>query len=93
MRLASTFLIIAFLFFLVSLGIAGYVFYAGSNSVSVDKVTVDVQGPTTIAGGDTVPLSLTITNKNAVAIDNATIEIDFPNGTRDAANVLTAYPH
>lgn len=91
-RLAGIFFIIAFLFFLVSLGIAGYIFYAGGNSVSVDKITVDVLGPTTIAGGDIVPLSLTITNKNAVAIENATIEIDFPNGTRDAADVLQAYP-
>ena len=53
-HLASVFLGAAFLFFLVSLGIAGYVFYVGGNSVSVDKVTVDVQGPTTIAGGDVV---------------------------------------
>ena len=91
-HLASVFLGAAFLFFLVSLGIAGYVFYVGGNSVSVDKVTVDVQGPTTIAGGDVVPLSLTITNTNSVAIENATIEIDFPNGTRNATNVLAAYP-
>ena len=91
-RLAGMFFVIAFFFFLVSLGIAGYIFYAGGNSVSVDKITVDIQGPTTIAGGDIVPLSLTITNKNAVAIENATIEIDFPNGTRDAADVLQAYP-
>lgn len=92
-RLASIFLGAAFLFFLISLGIVGYVFYVGGNSVSVDKVTVEVQGPTTVAGGDVVPLLLTITNTNLVTIENATIEIDFPTGTRSAANVLTAYPN
>lgn len=92
-RLAGVFFVAAFVFFIVALGIAGYFFYFGGNAVSVDKVTIDIQGPTTVAGGDTVPLSLTITNKNPVAIDNATIEIDFPSGTRDAANVLNAYPH
>lgn len=91
-RFASIFFIVAFLFFLVSLGIAGYFFYYGGNAISVDKITVSVQGPSTIAGGDTVPLSITITNKNSVAIENATIEIDFPNGTRNAADVLSAYP-
>jgi len=91
-RFAGIFFVIAFLFFLASLGIAGYVFYVGGNSVSVDKVVVDIQGPTTIAGGDIVPLSLSITNKNASAIENATIEIDFPNGTRNATNVLQTYP-
>lgn len=91
-RLASLFFIVAFIFFLASLGIAGFTFFLGGNSVSVDKITIDVQGPTTIAGGDSVPLSLTITNKNSIAIDNATIEIDFPNGTRNADDVLQAYP-
>ncbi len=91
-RLAAIFLAAAALFFLVSLGIAGYVLYVGGNSVSVNKITVNVQGPTTVAAGDTVPLSLTITNTNAIAIENATIEIDFPSGTREATNVLQEYP-
>ncbi|MHB8710361.1 MAG: COG1361 family protein [Minisyncoccota bacterium] len=91
-RLASIFFAAALLFFLVSLGIAGYVFYIGGNSVSADKITINIQGPTTIAAGDTVPLSLTITNKNSIAINNATVEIDFPNGTRDAAHLAQDYP-
>lgn len=91
-RLATIFFIGTFVFFLVALGVAGYVFYIGGNSVSVDKIALDIQGPTTIAGGDTVPLSLTITNKNAVAVGNATIEIDFPNGTRSATDLLQDYP-
>ena len=89
---AGIFFIFAFLFFFVSLGIAGYFFLYGGNSVSVDKISVDVLGPSTIAGGDAVPLSLTITNKNATAIEDATIQITFPSGTRSADNVLSAYP-
>lgn len=91
-KLAWVFFTSTLLFFLVSAGITGYIFYFGGNSVSVDKVTIDVQGPTTIAGGDVVPLSITITNKNSVAIENATIAIDFPTGTRDAVDVLKSYP-
>ena len=90
-RLASIFFGGAAAFFLVSLAVAGYFFYFGSNSVSVDKISIDVQGPTTIAGGDTVPFSITITNKNPVAVEGATIEIEFPEGTRSATNVLSAY--
>ena len=91
-RLAGVFFVVAFVFFIVSLGAAGYLFYFGGNSVSVDKITISVQGPTTIAAGDTVPLSLTITNKNPVSIENATIEITFPNGTRSADGAQSAYP-
>lgn len=92
-HLAGIFFSVAVVFFLASLGIAGYFFYFGGNAVSVDKISFDIQGPTTIAGGDTVPLSITITNKNSVAIENATVGIDFPNGTRDATNVLKTYTH
>lgn len=92
MNLAGIFFIAAFLFFLVSLGVVGYFLYYGANAVSTDKISIDIQGPATIAAGDTVPLSLAITNKNSVAIENATIEVDFPDGTRDATNILNAYP-
>lgn len=91
-RLASIFFVASSLFFLAALVVAGYFFYFGSNSVSVDKITVSVHGPTTIAGGDTVPFSLSVTNENPVAIENATIEIEFPEGTRSAADVLSPYP-
>ncbi len=89
---ASIFFIASLIFFLISLASVGYFFYYGGNSVSVDKVTIDIQGPTTITGGDIAPLLLTITNKNSVAIENAAIEIDFPSSTRSATDVLSAYP-
>lgn len=91
-RFAGIFFGVAALFFVVATGIAGYLFYYGGNIVSVNNVAVNLQGPTTIAGGDAVPISIAITNRNPAAIENATIEIDFPDGTRSADNVLAAYP-
>ncbi|MBU6490839.1 hypothetical protein KGQ25_01605 [Patescibacteria group bacterium] len=91
-HLASIFFVTALVFFLVSLGIAGYFFLYGGNSVSVNNIAINLQGPTTIAAGDTVPLSLTIENGNPVALKDATIEIDFPDGSRSATNVLSPYP-
>lgn len=91
-RLAGIFFMTAVVFFLVSLAGVAYFFYYGGNSVSVEQVAIDVQGPTMIASGDTVPLSLTITNKNPVALENAAIEITFPSGTRSADDVRAAYP-
>lgn len=91
-RFAGVFFAAAFFFFLLSLGGVSYFFFYGGNSVSVEQIAVDIQGPTLIAGGDTVPLSLSITNKNPTAIENAVLEITFPSGTRNAADVLNAYP-
>jgi hypothetical protein len=90
-RLAGTFFMAAVAFFFTALAIAGFFFFFGGNVVSVDKIVIDVQGPTSIAGGDTVPLMLTITNKNPSALENAIVEIDFPSGTRDATNVQKEY--
>ena len=92
MRLATKFFLFSLLFFVIASGIAAYLFLSNSRTVSTDNIGIAVQGPTTVAGGDTVPLSLTITNRNPVAITNATITIDFPDGTRSADNVLTPYP-
>lgn len=92
-RLAGLFFVAAVIFFFAALVIAGYLFYFGGNAVSVDKIAIDIQGPTTISGGDTVPLSITIKNRNATTIKNATIEIDFPSGTRSGSDVLSPYPH
>ena len=88
-KLATYFFVGAIAFFALSLAIAGYLIYVGGNSVSVNNITLALQGPSTIAGGDTVPLVIAITNRNPVAIDNATLEIDFPPGTRSADNVFT----
>jgi len=92
LRIASIFFSFAAFFFVVSLGIAGYLLYFGGNTFSVDKISFDVQGPTTINSSDTVPILLTITNRNPVTLKNATIEIAFPDSTRDATNVLQPYP-
>jgi len=92
-KLAWVFFAGALGFFVLAAGLAGFTFFFGGNTVSVDKVAIDIQGPATVAGGDTVPLSITITNRNAVAIENATIAIDFPASSRDATDVTKPYPH
>ncbi|MGH7175200.1 MAG: hypothetical protein ACREGR_02490, partial [Minisyncoccia bacterium] len=91
-RLALLFFLVALAFFVVAGGIAALLLLTGSSSVSTDNITLSVQGPTTIAGGDIVPLSLAITNKNVVALEDATLEIDFPPGTRSADNQGQSYP-
>ncbi|MBI3572514.1 hypothetical protein HY091_03220 [Candidatus Kaiserbacteria bacterium] len=79
-RAAGLFFIAALLFFIVALGISAYLLYFGGNAVSVNNVSLGIQGPITIAGGDTLPLSLAVTNRNSVPLANATLEVDFPRG-------------
>lgn len=91
-RVAGLFLGVSVAFFLAALSLAAYFFYFGGNSVSVNKIDIVVQGPTVIAGGDTVPLSLSITNRNPVALQDAVLDITFPEGTRTPGDTQSPLP-
>ncbi len=54
----ARFFIVAFLFFLVTAGGAAFYLLYGGRSVSTNNIVLTIQGPTTIASGDTVPLQL-----------------------------------
>ncbi|MDE1966243.1 MAG: hypothetical protein KGI41_03325, partial [Patescibacteria group bacterium] len=84
--------LMAVFFFIIAAAVAAYFLFSGNRSVSTDNLQVSVQGPTSVSGGDTLPLSIVVENKNPAAITNVTLTVDFPSGTRTAGNVLTPYP-
>lgn len=89
---AGLFFIGAVVFFVIAGGASFFLFVAGGRSVSTDNIVISVQGPTSIAGGETVPLSITIENRNPVAITDTHFTVDFPVGTRSPDSVLAALP-
>lgn len=91
-RFASWFFALAIVFFIVAIGAAFFLFYTGGNTVSVDNIELSIKGPITVAGGDIVPLAITITNKNPSVVDAVTLEFAFPEGTRSATDVTSPYP-
>jgi hypothetical protein len=84
------FLIGAAAFFIVAGTIAALFILFGGRNVSPTHVRIDVQGPTTISSGDTVPLLITIKNDNPVPMNAASITVNLPDGTRNADNVNQA---
>lgn len=89
---AVLFFTLSAVFFVVAGGIAAYLLLSGDRSVSTDNVTIGVQGPTNLAAGDTIPLSITIENRNPTPLENADIVVTFPQGTRSATDVTQLYP-
>ncbi|MGE5541296.1 MAG: hypothetical protein ACM3TU_03395 [Bacillota bacterium] len=87
----ARFFIVALGFFLLTAGGATFYLLYGGRIVSTNNVNIAVQGPTTIASGDSVPLLITIENRNPVAIQHATLTIDFPEGTKSADDVSQPY--
>lgn len=81
---AAVFFGAAVLFFVAAAGISGYLFFKGGRTVSTDNIIISVQGPTTIAAGDTVPLLIRIENKNPVPISATEFVVTFPEGSRSA---------
>ncbi len=88
-RIALIFFWAALIFFIIATSSAAYLFLSGDRSVSINNVSVTMKGPTTIAGGDTVSLLLSVTNSNPAPIENVNMTLRFPTGTRSAVDMLT----
>ncbi len=90
---ATIFLLTALGFFVLAGAIAAFLFLKGTRAISSDHIQITISGPTTIASGDTVPLTITVQNNNPVLITGTTLDIDFPNGTKDSKDASKAFDH
>ncbi len=90
---ATVFLFGAVGFFIVAGLVATFLFLKGTRAISSDRIVIGVTGPTTIASGDTVPLSITIRNNNPALITGTALDIDFPAGSKDARDTTKALDH
>ncbi len=87
----AIFLMFAAGFFVLAGIAAATVLFLGGRSVSSDHLSIAVQGPTTVSGGESVPLLITITNDNPLPVQGAKLSIDFPEGvysSEDASEPL-----
>ena len=83
---SAYFLIGAVAFFFVASIIAVLFLFYGTRSVSTDRVDLGINGPTSIASGDTVQFVITIENRNPAPISSTLLTVEFPEGTRAADN-------
>lgn len=88
---SAVFLMFAVGFFALAGITAAIVLFLGGRSVSSDHLSIAIQGPTTVSGGESVPLLITVTNDNPLPVRGAKLEIDFPDGaftSEDASEPL-----
>lgn len=71
-------------FFTLSVLVSSVYMVLGKNTVSGSNIALNVSGPFTLGGGDTLDLQVGITNQNSVAIESATLIVSYPAGTRAA---------
>ena len=70
--------------FVGALVIASIMLLFGSGGVSARNIDLTVTGPFTLLGGESLPLSISITNDNPMSIQSATLIIQYPTGTRSS---------
>ncbi|KKU25568.1 MAG: hypothetical protein UX39_C0025G0008 [Candidatus Magasanikbacteria bacterium GW2011_GWA2_46_17] len=76
----------AVIFFVVSVAVSVYVFFGGGNIISSSNVDISIIGPVAIAGGEALPLEISVTNGNNGDLETADLILDYPEGTREPAD-------
>lgn len=85
-RYRSFILIASLIIFILVAGISSMFLYFGGNQISGDNILVAVSGPTTVGGGEALPLQIAVTNQNKVPIESVTLIIKYPTGTRSVGD-------
>lgn len=56
----------------------------GNNQISSNNIGIAISGPSSVGGGEIIPLQATVTNQNRVSIESAILIVRFPSGTKAA---------
>lgn len=89
-RIFTKILLASVIFFLIALGIGAYSFFAGGNSVSAGNIDIVVVGPTSVPGGQELPLQITVQNKNTAELNGVILNVTYPEGTKAPGDLKTA---
>ena len=82
-----------FVFFVLALGMAVYVYFNGGNVISSKNINIDIVGPTSVKAGEETTLDISVTNYNNVTLEVADLVLEYPKGTRSAADKVTPMVH
>ncbi len=95
-KITKTFLfklfILSVVFFLIAVGVAGYIYFYGFNIISGDKIEIKVQGPQMLNAGDELSLKVSVANKNQVPLSDVTVIFTYPPQTLSALDHESSFP-
>ena len=84
----------AILFFICAVGFFAYYFTFGGGALSASPSNIDiaVSGPPEVQSGGITELQVVVTNRNTVPLELSSLVVNFPSGTRSAADLSTDEP-
>ncbi len=80
-------------FFVLAVAVALYIFFVGANTVSSNNIDIVISGPTSVSGGQELPLEVIVQNKNSTDLEGATLSLEYPQGTRVAGDITKELIH
>ncbi|MDO8518490.1 MAG: hypothetical protein Q7S26_04350 [bacterium] len=90
---ASKFFIASMFFFLCAAAAAAYMFFIGGNTISPQNIDLQIVAPSLVDGGKQATLQILINNRNTAPLQLVDLIIDYPPGTRDAADQSKSLSH
>jgi hypothetical protein len=75
--------IVSLIFFIGALGVALFSIYKGAITLSSKNVELAVLGNSFVAGGESLPIQVDITNKNSSDLVEAELTLSYPKGSAD----------
>ncbi len=91
--IATKFLIVSFVFFILAAGAATYIFFYGTGGISPQNIDVQIIMPSVIDGGKATTIQVLIVNRNKANLKLADLIINYPDGTRNASNANQSLTH
>lgn len=71
-------------FFIVVAAISSAYLFFGTNQISAKNISLNLNAPFTIAAGEKLDMQVSVANQNSVAVEAATLIINYPTGTKTA---------
>ncbi len=78
----NKFLTGSLVFFLLSLGVAMFIFFGGLNMISSNNLDIKIVAPSSVSSGEELLIALSIVNTNRTDLEDATLFIDYPEGSQ-----------
>lgn len=75
-------LMAAVAFFVLSLGVAAFLYFYGNTVISARNINIEVTAPPSVPSSDTFSFDVSIQNGNNSDLINAALVIDYPEGAR-----------
>ncbi len=78
----NKFLLGSFIFFVLALGVALFMFFGGLNMISSNNLDVQITAPSSVSSGEELDMGLSIVNGNRTDLESVSLFIDYPEGAQ-----------